>query len=162
MHTEPLLSRCMCMVPLNSLGNFHISCSWTIVHDKECIPCYTCLCTLNWCSVRLSKRRTKATKSAMNSKLVVKHRELTEEEIYAQVSYVKPICLWLLNVAHAIYIVLHVWLAKKIKGTTCSIYIGGGTGTTSTAVTVPILNQVGLSHTKAGASIALSRLQPSI
>lgn len=37
-------------------------------------------------SVRLSKRRTKTTKSAMNSKLIVKHRELTEEEVYAQVS----------------------------------------------------------------------------
>ena len=33
----------------------------------------------------MSKRRSKTTKSAMNSKLIVKHRELTEEEIYAQV-----------------------------------------------------------------------------
>ena len=37
--------------------------------------------------VRLSKRRSKTTKSAMNSKLVVRHRELTEDEIYAQVIY---------------------------------------------------------------------------
>ncbi len=36
--------------------------------------------------VRLSKRRGKSAKSAMNSKLVVKHRELTEEEVVAQVS----------------------------------------------------------------------------
>lgn len=35
--------------------------------------------------VRLSKRRSKATKSAMNSKLVVRHREMNEDEIYAQV-----------------------------------------------------------------------------
>ena len=35
--------------------------------------------------VRLSKRRWRATHSAMNSKLVVKHREMTDDEIYAQV-----------------------------------------------------------------------------
>ena len=35
--------------------------------------------------VRLSKRRGKAARSAMNSKLVVKHREMTEDEVYAQV-----------------------------------------------------------------------------
>lgn len=34
--------------------------------------------------VRLNKRRSKA-KSAMNSKLVVRHREMTEDENYAQV-----------------------------------------------------------------------------
>lgn len=43
--------------------------------------------------VRLNKRRTKA-KSAMNSKLVVKHRDLTEDEVYAQVlhMYVYLLC----------------------------------------------------------------------
>ena len=35
--------------------------------------------------VRLSKRRGKGARSAMNSKLVVKHREMTEDEVYAQV-----------------------------------------------------------------------------
>lgn len=35
--------------------------------------------------VRLSKRRGKTAKSAMNSRLVVKHREMTEDEMYAQV-----------------------------------------------------------------------------
>ncbi|XP_064404030.1 RNA polymerase II-associated factor 1 homolog [Halichondria panicea] len=36
--------------------------------------------------VRLSKRRGKSAKSAMNSKLVVKHRELVEDEVMAQES----------------------------------------------------------------------------
>ena len=35
--------------------------------------------------VRLSKRRSKSTKSAMNSKLIVRHRELTDDELFAQV-----------------------------------------------------------------------------
>ena len=37
------------------------------------------------CRVQLRKRRGRTGKSAMNSKLIVKHREMTEEEIYAQV-----------------------------------------------------------------------------
>ena len=36
--------------------------------------------------VRLSKCRGRTAKSTMNSKLVVKHREMTEDEIYAQVN----------------------------------------------------------------------------
>ena len=44
-----------------------------------------CVFMMIHCRVRLSKRRTKASKSAMNSKLVVRHRELNEEEMYAQV-----------------------------------------------------------------------------
>ena len=35
--------------------------------------------------VRLNKRRTRV-KSAMNSKLIVKHRNMTEDEVFAQVS----------------------------------------------------------------------------
>ena len=43
------------------------------------------MCVGDVSRVRLSKRRSKATKSAMNSKLVVRHREMNEDEIYAQV-----------------------------------------------------------------------------
>lgn len=45
-----------------------------------------------YCRVRLSKRRGKSAKSAMNSKLVVKHRELTEEEVVAQVGDINIYC----------------------------------------------------------------------
>ena len=47
--------------------------------------------------VRLSKRRGKTAKSAMNSKLVVKHREMVEDEIYAQVCRVNHNSVWLHN-----------------------------------------------------------------
>ena len=50
-----------------------------IMHSKLCAVL---------CRVRLSKRRSKTTKSAMNSKLIVRHRELNEEEVYAQVNFV--------------------------------------------------------------------------
>lgn len=42
--------------------------------------------------VRLSKRRGKAARSAMNSKLVVRHRDMTDEEVMAQVRAVAEIC----------------------------------------------------------------------
>ena len=35
--------------------------------------------------VQLRKRRGRTGKSAMNSKLIVKHRDMTEDEVYAQV-----------------------------------------------------------------------------
>ena len=49
--------------------------------------CYhnCCVCMYFHFRVRLSKRRGKTAKSAMNSKLVVRHREMTEDEVYAQV-----------------------------------------------------------------------------
>ena len=34
----------------------------------------------------MSKRRGKAARSAMNSKLVVRHRDMTEDEVLAQVN----------------------------------------------------------------------------
>lgn len=42
--------------------------------------------------VLLSKRRGRTAKSAMNSKLVVKHREMTEDELYAQVNKYCILC----------------------------------------------------------------------
>ncbi len=46
----------------------------------------------NYYRVRLSKRRGKSAKSAMNSKLVVKHRELVEDEVMAQVKFLQKYC----------------------------------------------------------------------
>ena len=50
------------------------------------------MCVGDVSRVRLSKRRSKATKSAMNSKLVVRHREMNEDEIYAQVYRYTCVC----------------------------------------------------------------------
>ena len=45
--------------------------------------------------VQLRKRRGRSGKSAMNSKLIVKHRDMTEDEVYAQVCcyFSQTICL---------------------------------------------------------------------
>lgn len=48
------------------------------------VSCMIFLIILSSHRVRLNKRRTRA-KSAMNSKLLVRHREMTEQESYAQV-----------------------------------------------------------------------------
>ncbi len=50
------------------------------------------MCLQTYCRVRLSKRRGKSAKSAMNSKLVVKHRELVEDEVMAQVKFLQKYC----------------------------------------------------------------------
>ena len=47
-------------------------------------PNVACLISI---SVRLTKRRGKTTRSAMNSKLIVKHREMTDDELLAQVRF---------------------------------------------------------------------------